>query len=274
MSAGCSLCDENRLRVLETASDGVRTVQCAGCGLIWLDPSPRFDRTTHYDDQYYRPWIEEQARARARLWRERAVLVERFTPRGSLLDVGCGDGSFLTVARERGWQVAGTEVSRWAAQRLRREQGIEVWEGDLTSLDSWRGRFDAVTMWHVLEHTEHPLQNLLAARALLRDNGALVVAVPNAGRTLFRAVYPFVRWKRLQYYTPGERELHLYHFTPATLHAMLARAGFDPIFEGPDAGALTAAHRALEKAARLLSVLSGANWSQALLAIARKRGTP
>jgi len=272
VSAGCSLCNENRLRVLETASDGVRTVQCAGCGLMWLHPSPRFDRATHYNDQYYRPWIEEQARARARLWQERAVLVERFTPRGSLLDVGCGDGSFLTVARERGWRVAGTEVSRWAAQRLRQEQGIEVWEGDLTSLDAWRGRFDAVTMWHVLEHTERPLQNLLAGLALLRDHGVLIVAVPNAGRSLFRAVYPLVRWKRLRYYTPGERELHLYHFTPATLRAMLTKAGLDVIFEGPDASALTVAHRVLEKTARLLTVLSGANWSQALLTVARKRG--
>jgi 2-polyprenyl-3-methyl-5-hydroxy-6-metoxy-1,4-benzoquinol methylase len=272
VSTICDLCGNIRFRILETASDGVRTVRCVDCGLIRLHPRPRFDAPAHYDDQYYRPWIEEQGRPRALLWQQRVDFLARFARPGRLLDVGCGDGSFLAVAQQRGWRVTGTEVSRWAAGTLCDDKGLQVQEGDLTQFESWTARFDVVTMWHVLEHMERPLENLRAARRLLTENGTIVVAVPNAGFTLFRLAYPFARLRPLRYYTPGERELHLYHFTPATLRAMLEEAGFRVIFEGADESALTVARKILERAARVLSALCRDNWSQALLVVARRRG--
>ena len=272
MNAACNLCDETDFRVLETAADGVRVVECVRCRLIFLNPFPEFENAAHYDAEYYRPWLEEQARQRVALWAKRADFLERFTRIGRLLDVGCGDGSFLRTAMERGWRVTGTEVSRWAGLSLRRTPGIAILEGDLLQIDQPAMSFDVVTMWHVLEHMERPLQTLIRARDLLTQSGIIIVAVPNAGFTLFRAAYPIARLRWLHYYTPGERELHLHHFTLDTLRAILNKAGFEVIFEGIDESALRPANILLEKASKAIRRLTGACWSEALLVVASKTG--
>ena len=274
MSASCNLCGGTDLRVLEAATDGVRTVQCVTCRLIFLSPFPKFDPATHYDAEYYRPWLVEQARQRAAMWGRRADLLERFAHKGSLLDVGCGEGSFLLGARERGWRVTGTEVSRWTTRMLPEAHGLAVLAGDLLEVECPEGTFDALTLWHVLEHTERPLQTLRRTRSLLREDGVLMVAVPNAGFSLFRVVYPVARLRRLRYYTPGERELHLHHFTADTLRAMLVAAGFRVVFLGIDESALWPVNILLEKAAKLVRVLTGACWSEALLIVAAKASPP
>lgn len=273
MSTACNLCGRMVLQLLETACDGVRTVQCAHCGLIFLDPFPQFDGTLHYDADYYRPWVAEQGPQRRRLWASRVALLHRFSPAGRLLDVGCGEGSFLLAAREAGWRVAGTEVSRWAAQMLRETQGLEIHEGELLHIADVEPGFDVITMWHVLEHMEQPLHALRRARELLTADGTLIVAVPNSGFSFFRVVYPLARFHRLRYYTPGERELHLHHFTQSTLHALLSAAGFRVVYEGIDASALRPVNILLEKCAQAVQTITGACWSEALLAIATSSNT-
>ncbi len=274
MTAVCNLCGGTDSQALETAIDGVRTIQCARCRLIFLDPFPKFESSVHYDADYYRPWLTDQAHARAALWAKRTDFLERFARVGRLLDVGCGDGSFLLAARDRGWRVVGTEVSRWAARMLRDTHGLTILEGELLRMDHQETGFDVVTMWHVLEHTDRPLQTLMRAQELLREGGIMIVAVPNAGFTLFRAAYPLARLRRLRYYTPGERELHLHHFTPKTLRAMLKKAGFRLVFEGIDESALRPVNILLEKTAKVVRKLTGACWSEALLVVAAKAGTP
>lgn len=263
----CNLCGGTVLRVVETAADGVSTLRCSRCGLIFLDPFPPFDPAAHYDAAYYRPWLAEQGRERGRLWARRVALLGRFARVGRLLDVGCGDGAFLLAAREAGWRVVGTEVSRWSAERLRSECGLAVHQGDLLHLDGIEPGFDAITLWHVLEHLERPLQTLCRARSLLAPGGTLVVAVPNSAFTLFRLVYPLVRFRRLRYYTPGERELHLHHFTRATLRAILEAAGFRLVHQGIDRSALRLPNLLLEQSSRAVLAATGACWSEALLAV-------
>jgi SAM-dependent methyltransferase len=269
--SGCNLCGGVALRTLETADDGVRAVRCRNCGLIFLDPFPVFDSRTHYDGDYYRPWLVHQARQRAALWAGRADFLERFCPPGDLLDVGCGEGSFLLAARGRGWRVAGTEVSAWAAETLPAREGLTVFRGELTELKLC-DRFDSITMWHVLEHTTHPLDLLQEAARLLREGGVLVLAVPNADCRLLRIVYRLAKGKALRYYTPGERELHLHHFTPATLRAAVTRAGLDVRYEGVDRGALRLSEHVLERAGMAIHALTGVNWASALLVVAGKAG--
>jgi SAM-dependent methyltransferase len=80
---------------------------------------------------------------------------------GKLLDVGCGGGKFLERMRHFGWNVTGIDLAADVAQRVQQRTGIKVYSGTLPHADLKPQSFDAVTMWHLLEHVPDP-------RALLK----------------------------------------------------------------------------------------------------------
>ena len=96
--------------------------------------------------------------------------------RRRLLDVGCGAGAFLRFARDRGWEVEGTDmvVTDWA-----RASGARLWEGELPAIEFGDARYDVVWFNQVLEHTRDPLLELRRARDLVTPGGILLVGVPN-----------------------------------------------------------------------------------------------
>jgi SAM-dependent methyltransferase len=135
---------------------------------------------------------------------------------GRLLDVGCGSGAALGVARALGWTVAGIEVDGEAAAKARRFTD-ELHVGDLLSAPFAAGRFDVVTAFHVLEHVPDPVRAVRRMLAWLAPGGLLIVEVPNAGG-LGAALFGRA-WSGL------ELPRHLSHFTPDTLGRLVARAG-------------------------------------------------
>jgi SAM-dependent methyltransferase len=137
-------------------------------------------------------------------------------PGARLLDVGSGNGEFLLRMRELGFSVAAHELDPEAA-RLVRSFGIEVTEGALAP-DAFRCRFDAITLYHVLERSHDPVELLAACRALLAPGGTLWIATPNTeslGNRRFGK-----HWLHL------DCPRHLCLFSPRALDAALERAGF------------------------------------------------
>ena len=135
----------------------------------------------------------------------------------SLLDVGSGDGDFLRRARTAGYQVVGQEVNQ-AAVASAKEAGLDVRLGPLEEAGFEPQSFDAVRLWHVLEHVTEPLGILKTAHSLLKSSGVLVVGVPDfdsPARRLFGA-----RWAGLQL------PFHRHHFSPGTLRRALTGSGF------------------------------------------------
>jgi 2-polyprenyl-3-methyl-5-hydroxy-6-metoxy-1,4-benzoquinol methylase len=266
---GCNLCGGTEWTVLEEVSS-TRVVRCS-CGLVFVTPQP--DRSTieqAYGEEYYSPW-EEQTALRAGIWRRRLDDVGGLRqPPGDLLDVGCGTGVFLSLARERQWRVTGTELSAYAcraagAQGIRALQG-EVWEARLPD-DS----FDVVTCWHAIEHAGDPKRVVRECHRLLRPGGWLLLATPNVEDRIFRAAYRLARGRRPPLYEADERELHLFHFSPRTLEALLASAGFREVTVGFDRGAAAVwSKRAVNEAAYVWFRLTGVNWGMALTAAACK----
>lgn len=121
------------------------------------------------------------------------------TGRTRLLDVGCGTGGFLDLARRRrGARVAGVELDAALAARAA-ARGLEVTAGDFADVPA--GDFDVVTMFQVLEHLPDPRAALVRAFGLLRPGGVLCVEVPVAdcvarrlfGRYWFPLLPPYHR---------------------------------------------------------------------------------
>ena len=137
-----------------------------------------------------------------------------------LLDVGSGKGQFLDAAARAEWSVLGIEISEAAAAEAKRRYGLTTMVGDWATAEAM-GPFDAITFWHVLEHLPDPVEALRRARPLLVPGGVVVVSVPNLASWQARLFGD--AWLHL------DIPRHLVHYTPDSLAAVMARAGFDVI---------------------------------------------
>jgi SAM-dependent methyltransferase len=130
---------------------------------------------------------------------------------GVLVDIGCGDGSFLVEARRKGWRVLGTEINARIPA-----PGLEIW-GSMDDLAPI-APFDCITLWHSLEHLRDPVGGLRQLRSLLKPEGTLILAVPNARGAQARLFGK--DWLHL------DVPRHLHHFGPESLRRTLEEAGF------------------------------------------------
>jgi len=268
----CPLCGARHNPADGGGRVAARPVTCPRCGLVFVDPVPAeaTDAAT-YGAGYYEPWQRDEERPRRSLWRRRLRLLQaRAGRRAALLDVGCGDGLFLRVARDAGWRVDGIEFSPEGAGRAAARLERPVAVGDLAAATVLPGPFDVVTLWHVLEHLPEPRPMLAAARRRLRPGGLLVVAVPNLDNIPMRAAYRVARGRPLPLFEPGAREPHLSHFDRTTLRRILADAGFAAIEITTDRCALTIPKKIIDATAGLLGRLGGRLWTDAITAFARR----
>jgi MPBQ/MSBQ methyltransferase len=107
---------------------------------------------------------------------------------GRILDVGCGFGSFVVLARERGFEAIGAEIADYeiafARRRLARlrpgDSPADVFlAGGIFNPALDARRFDAITFWNVLEHVEHIRPLVERAASLLAPGGAVYAVCPN-----------------------------------------------------------------------------------------------
>jgi len=266
----CNLCSGREFKVLYR--EGLfKLCRCVRCGLIYVNPHPqKANLFEHYDKNYYAPWLKSEIKERRKMWRRRLNKIESFKARGRLLDVGCGTGLFLDEAKNRGWEVFGTEVSKYARDYIRKSFGIEVFHGEFKDNVFDEGFFDVVTFWHVLEHMFDPLGNLIEAYRVLKPGGLIVIAVPNVNNYIFQAAYLCVKFRKLKPFSLNNREVHLYHFSPNTLKKMIEKAGFLPLTFDIDREKIGFASRFLNSIACFIYKISGINLGMAIEAFARK----
>jgi 2-polyprenyl-3-methyl-5-hydroxy-6-metoxy-1,4-benzoquinol methylase len=147
-------------------------------------------------------------------WLEAATRAARSK---SLLDVGCGPGTFLLVARQRGWTVAGVEPSREAAE-LGKSFGLAVHCGFVEEVaEQSVATYDAVACFEVLEHVSQPMEMLSAMCKLLKADGTMVLSVPNLDD-------PYCLMQQIG---PAMPPVHINFFNRQSMTAVLARAGFE-----------------------------------------------
>jgi len=153
---------------------------------------------------------------RKRTMRKKNALIRHQTglSSGRLLDIGAGTGAFVHVMQRTGWQVTGLEPDSDTRQRARERYGLALLPVD-TLFQLPEESFDAITLWHVLEHV-HDLHAYIAQiKKLLTPNGRLFIAVPNY--TSYDAGY------YRQFWAAYDVPRHLYHFSPASIHCLLEK---------------------------------------------------
>jgi SAM-dependent methyltransferase len=137
---------------------------------------------------------------------------------GSHLDIGAGTGAFVQYMQKAGWQSQGIEPDEKARECALNEHSTKLLPA--AALDSLPAEsFDAITLWHVLEHVHDLYPYLAQIKKLLKSKGKLFIAVPNY--TSYDAEKYGVYWAA--YDIP----LHLYHFSPSSMKYLLQNAGFN-----------------------------------------------
>lgn len=158
--------------------------------------------------------------------RSKKQLLVRHTRKasGKLLDLGCGTGAFLKKMHDAGWQVQGLEPDESAAMIARERSGLQVdTPENLHALQS--DSFDAITLWHVLEHVHTLTEYLQTLHRILKKDGVLFIAVPN--HTSLDARHYQEAWAA--YDVPR----HLYHWSPQSMQLMLEKNGFELVGKRP-----------------------------------------
>ncbi|MFA4941998.1 MAG: class I SAM-dependent methyltransferase [Patescibacteria group bacterium] len=133
-----------------------------------------------------------------------------------IFDVGCATGYFLDIARDRGWQTGGMEISEYAAKEAS-ERGHGIFFGNFSE-EEIKGKFDVVTMWDVLEHLDNPLKYLKTANRILTEDGFLLINTINR-----ESLWAKILNKRWHLFIPPE---HLFYYTPKSLETLLKNNGF------------------------------------------------
>lgn len=149
---------------------------------------------------------------------QKKKLIEKITGlrQRNLLDVGSGTGYFAATMSKAGWQVAGVEPDEGARNIAMERHSLKLLPGEeLFNLPA--NKFDAITLWHVLEHVHDVKKYIVTFKKLLSDNGKLFIAVPNY--TSYDAMSYGPNWAG--YDVPR----HLYHFTPQTMQWLMKESG-------------------------------------------------
>ena len=196
----------------------------------WLETKPRPDDDvlgSYYESEDYishtdakRNWFEKLYHfVRSINLKRKLKLIEDLSPSSKrLLDVGCGTGDFIHLAKNRGWSVAGIEPNEQARFIARSKNGEVIF--DSSEWDKLADqKYDIISLWHVLEHLPDPTGALKQYLSALDKNGHLIIAVPNYKS--FDASYYKSDWAA--YDVPR----HLWHFSKTSIKTLANEFGFE-----------------------------------------------
>jgi 2-polyprenyl-3-methyl-5-hydroxy-6-metoxy-1,4-benzoquinol methylase len=152
------------------------------------------------------------------------LIIDKTVKQGKILDLGAGVGAFLNTMKERGWEITGIEPDEGARQKAKTLFNIELKETDSFHQLS-ESSYDAITLWHVLEHVHQLHDYVERLKALLKANGKIFIAVPNYS-SLDSSIYKL-------YWAAYDVPRHLYHFSPKSIDVLMSQHGLKVISKKP-----------------------------------------
>lgn len=204
--------------------NGVSLLYCTNCTVHALKHIPNQDKLdSYYSTHYQMSASEVLASEHRRIFRlpEQYWLISQLQKQGlksgdSILDIGCDKGYFLDICRRFGFIVQGVEPST-SAMEYCSFIGIDI-KKNISEVTS---TYNAVTMWHVLEHFTEPHFMIQKCHGLLKDNGLLFIRVPDFSSFWSRVLRQFWIWFQPQN--------HYVHYSPKALQYLVNSQGFEVI---------------------------------------------
>lgn len=210
----CLVCNSTYIKPLE-AFKATHMVKCSACGFVFAQKIPTEQELIDYYDGYGRN--DYLSPITIKRYHELLDEMEKYRKTNRILDVGCGIGYFLEVAKERGWEVYGTEYTDRAIE-ICAGKGIIMQQGKLDPSKFEAESFDIITSFEVLEHINNPIEEINNFYQLLRKGGLVYLTTPNFNSLL--------RYRLKERYDVITYPEHLSYYTPRTLNTLFKRSGF------------------------------------------------
>jgi SAM-dependent methyltransferase len=227
----CPVCDSINIKPVFNVKDFTVSgeyfpvIECNDCSLRFTQdiPNPDFIGPYYKSEDYISHTntskglinrLYQAVRKRTMVGKRKMIQRSTGVSTGRLLDIGSGTGTFAYEMKKHGWEVIGLEPDEGA-----RKVAMELYQVELqdpAKLNDLQPKsFDAITLWHVLEHV-HDLHGYLNhIRKLLKPNGKLLIAVPN-----YKA-YDAVIYQ--EFWAAYDVPRHLYHFSPVSMKTLIER---------------------------------------------------
>ena len=218
----CYLCKSKELSevdgVVKDYKD-LKILKCENCGLVFLE------NFNHINDIYYEnSQMLSEAHLTIDKWekenysqnKKRAQDYYSLLLNQKALDFGCGEGGFLRNIRPFTLVCGGIERAKILREKIVNEQGLQVFP----SVSEVQGKFDVITMFHVIEHLKDPIQELRELDSILQENGTIIIETPNCEDALL-SFYTCKAFSNFTYWG-----CHLYLFSKETLRETAERAGY------------------------------------------------
>lgn len=228
MLVHCRLCGSDNLRLCMTDGPNrdLNYYECRDCALWNYDLAAGLDQT-QYTERYVSP-EDPQYKPNIDI-RQSWAFLRRYAPGpGRIMDIGCGNGCLLWLARQAGGEVRGMELSEAAARAIRDDQGIDVLVADFLDYDNPDGeRYDVVVLRHVLEHLPDSVLAMRRIGELLEDGGLALLEFPNT-HSISYTLKRFLKncGLRNRKYSDDWRPGHCNEFCRRAFEILLEKSGF------------------------------------------------
>ena len=230
----CPVCGSNQFKPFITCTDFFVTGEdfeirkCLGCGFKFTANAENEKNIGRYyqSEEYISHSNTSKGlvnavyhKVRNYMLGRKRELVQKTTglKTGRILDVGTGTGFLLNEMKRNGWQVTGTEKSDNARDFSKKEFGLEIHEPDQL-FQFEKESFDAITLWHVMEHIHKLNETIATFSKLLKPNGKLIIAVPNPNS------YDARHYK--EFWAAYDVPRHIWHFGPEQMKQFGEKHGF------------------------------------------------
>jgi 2-polyprenyl-3-methyl-5-hydroxy-6-metoxy-1,4-benzoquinol methylase len=209
------------------SQENFNIVSCKSCGFKFTNPRPDDSVIgNYYKAESYVSHTNSKKGIINKLYhsvrnytlKSKIKMISGFVSRGTILDYGCGTGMFLSAIKNAGWETYGMEPDD-DARKIASEGGNNVFsdKGRINTYITDK-KFNAITLWHVLEHVTDMPETLGFFKTRLNKDGALIIAVPN------HASYDANYYK--EFWAAYDVPRHLHHFDLKSMTSLVEKAGF------------------------------------------------
>lgn len=216
----CIFCDKPNTRIA-IEENGYYGIKCPNCNLIYISPRPDLNEIenlySHVNSFSTDKLLSKKLKI-SLVEKHHLKIVQKNLKKGSLLEIGPGDGKFLNEAKKLGYDVYGIELNSLQAKFIRNELNIPCEEKPFNKLSFNGKKFDIIFHRNVISHFYDPVAEFQKMNDGIKQNGLLIFETGNLGD---------VDEKYYKYFENFEYPDHLFFFSEMNLNQLLIRTNFE-----------------------------------------------